>query len=98
ASSDNVAAAVLAGLKHPEAYGPINVADPEPYVLRDAINTFMARAGLVPFRFDERAADLALTTAWMREKTGRKPKDGLDRYAVRAAVRARRSSPEGHRG
>lgn len=89
ASSDNVAAAVLAGLKHPEAYGPINVADPEPYVLRDAINTFMARAGLVPFRFDERAADLALTTAWMREKTGRKPKDGLDRYAVRKISQSR---------
>lgn len=89
ASSDNVAAAVLAGLKHPEAYGPINVADPEPYVLREAINTFMARTGLVPYRFDERAADLALTKAWLREKTGRRPKDGLDRFAVRRIAQSR---------
>lgn len=89
ASAENVAAAVIAGLRHPEAYGPINVSDPEPYVLRDAINTFMARTGLGPYNFDDRAADLALTTAWLREKTGRRPKDGLDRFAVRRIAQSR---------
>lgn len=83
ASSSNVAAAVVAGLRRPEAYGPINVSDPRPYVLREALNTWMAREGYEPYRFDDSAADLALARAWLREKTGRKPKKGLSRYAVR---------------
>ena len=68
---DNAVTAVLAALGRSHAAGPINVADPHPYELRQALNTYMARAGMAPVRIEEQPADLAMIRAWAAERRAR---------------------------
>lgn len=74
---DNIVAATLGALSHTQASGPINVADPQPYELLSALNTYMARTGQPSVRFETQPSDLAMFKAWMGEKRahimGRRP-------------------------
>lgn len=70
---DNVVAAVLAGLDRPHVRGPINVADPQPYVLHEAINTYLARTDHPYTPLDSRPVDLALARAWLAQKRVKAP-------------------------
>lgn len=66
---DNAVAAVEAAIKNPHINGPINVGDPEPYVLQKAINTILARSeshNIV--KFEEMPADLSKLKAWWWER------------------------------
>lgn len=88
---DNLVAAVLAGLERPDVKGAVNVGDPETYVLREALNTYLARVGADLLEFDSMATDLALVSAWASEKRARfsKSRPVTTRFAVRNIVRDR---------
>ncbi len=68
---DNVVSATLAALSRSWAHGPVNIADPTPYDLRHALNTYMARAGMEQVHFETQAADLARLRAFFGEKRRR---------------------------
>lgn len=70
---DTVVAAVLAGLDRPRVSGPVNVADPRPYVLHEAINTYIARTDHPHMTLDSRPADLARARAWIAQKRVKAP-------------------------
>lgn len=70
---DNVVTAVLAGLDRPHVRGPINVADPQPYALHEAINTYLARTDHPHTPLDTRPADLAIARAWLAQKRVKTP-------------------------
>lgn len=70
---DTVVQAVLAGLDRPGTRGPVNVADPQPYLLRKALTTYLARTHL-PYRpLDARPADLATARAWLGQRRVKNP-------------------------
>ena len=70
---DTVVQAVLAGLDQPGVRGPINVADPRPYVLRQALTTYLARTDHPYQPLDERAADLVTARAWLAQRRVKTP-------------------------
>ncbi|HLR45071.1 MAG TPA: NAD-dependent epimerase/dehydratase family protein [Brevibacterium sp.] len=70
---DTVVAAVVAGLDRPRVSGPVNVADPRPYVLHEAINTYIARTDHPHMTLDSRPADLARARAWIAQKRVKAP-------------------------
>lgn len=66
---DNAVAAVEACIANPHVSGPINVGDPEPYVLKKAINTILARSESGDIvRFEEMPEDLSQLKAWWWER------------------------------
>lgn len=66
---DNAVAAALAALARPHVSGPINIGDPEPYILRHAINTLLARTDEYDIvSFETIAPDLAQMRAWWWER------------------------------
>ncbi|WP_291794702.1 NAD-dependent epimerase/dehydratase family protein [Brevibacterium sp.] len=71
---DTVVEAVLAGIDRPQVSGRINVADPEPYLFREALMTYLARTDHPPVLLDERPADLAKARAWFAAKRAGKPR------------------------
>ena len=73
---DTVVEAVLAGLDRPDVRGPINVADPQPYVLEQALTTYLARTDHPYQPLDERAADLATGRAWLAQRRVKTPTAG----------------------
>lgn len=88
---DTLTAAVDAALSRPEAFGPMNIGDPQPYVLHEALNTYLARFGHPSLDFDTIAGDLALVKAWMQERSARRRKrrPAYTRHVVRSIVRER---------
>lgn len=60
---DNVVRAATACLDVPSAAGPINIGDPLPYRLKDAITTHFARMDYPPIVVESIATDRALLTA-----------------------------------
>jgi len=70
---DTVVAAVVAGLDRPRVSGPVNVSDPRPYVLHEAINTYIARTDHPHMTLDSRPADLARARAWIAQKRVKAP-------------------------
>lgn len=60
---DNLVRAALSCLDVPSASGPINIGDPTPYKLKDAVSTHFARMGYEPVVIDAIAKDRALFTA-----------------------------------
>ncbi|WP_051297405.1 NAD-dependent epimerase/dehydratase family protein [Brevibacterium album] len=76
AHADTVALAALAGIDRPGVSGPINVADPEPYVLREALMTYLARTHHPPVTIEEAPADLAKARAWIRTRRAGRPRAG----------------------
>lgn len=73
---DTVVEAVLAGLDRPDVRGPVNVADPQPYVLKQALTTYLARTDHPYQPLDERAADLATGRAWLAQRRVKTPTAG----------------------
>lgn len=70
---DTVVAAAIAGLDRPRVSGPVNIADPHPYVLHEAINTYIARTDHPHMTLDSRPADLAKARAWIAQKRIKAP-------------------------
>ncbi|MGO1440954.1 MAG: NAD-dependent epimerase/dehydratase family protein [Brevibacterium yomogidense] len=70
---DTVVAAVIAGLDRPRVSGPVNIADPRPYVLHEAINTYIARTDHPHMTLDSRPPDLAKARAWIAQKRVKAP-------------------------
>lgn len=71
-SITNLVSAACHALHAPSASGAINVADPEPYSLTDALTVLMARAGKPPLEYDFVPGDLALIRARRAEKKAAK--------------------------
>lgn len=66
---DNLVAAALGAIEFSHVSGPINVGDAQPYTLKDAINTLLARTeGQSIVKFEPVAADLSLLKAWAWER------------------------------
>ena len=65
--------AVIAGLDRPRVSGPVNIADPRPYVLHEAINTYIARTDHPHMTLDSRPPDLAKARAWIAQKRVKAP-------------------------
>lgn len=88
---DTLTGAVLAGIDRPGVSGPINVGDPKPYVLKDALLTYLARTGEEQVELDEVAADLALAKTWYAERRARKKggRPPITRYTIRQVVHER---------
>lgn len=87
----NLVDAVMAGIARPSVSGPINVGDPEPYILREALLTYLARAGEEAVDLDVIAGDLALTKAWYGERRARSKgtRPRITRYTIRQVVHDR---------
>lgn len=60
---DNLVKAALACLDVPSASGPINIGDPTPYKLKDAVSTHFARMDYPPLVIESIATDKALFAA-----------------------------------
>lgn len=88
---DNLVGATLQAIARPDVSGPINVGDPQPYVLRDALNLHLARTGHAQIEFDAVASDLAMVAAWVSERRARirRTRPAITRYAVRHLIHER---------
>ena len=88
---DTLVEAMLAGIARPDVSGPINVGDPKPYVLKEALLTYLARAGEERVVLDEVPADLAMARAWYAERRARKKgtRPPITRTTIRQVIHER---------
>ncbi|NUL59873.1 NAD(P)-dependent oxidoreductase [Brevibacterium luteolum] len=71
---DTLTAAVDAALTKPQAYGPMNIGDPQPYIVHEALTTYLGRFGHPSLELDSIAVDLSLVKAWFAERLARRKK------------------------
>jgi len=88
---DTLTAAVDAALTKPQAYGPMNIGDPQPYIVHEALTTYLGRFGHPSLELDSIAADLSLVKAWFAERKARRKKrrPPYTRHAMRNLARER---------